>query len=134
MNISGVVPLDENSLLDSAMHNTGLSDFGDDDWREPFRVLIKSLEEEAELHLMGRLWARSAILILLESRLWIEETYKCHPEINDEKITQPIFIVGQSRTGTSFLLNVLASNPDNGAIMQWEATFPCPPPEKATYE
>jgi hypothetical protein len=134
MDISGVVPLDERSLLDSAMRNTGLSDFGNEEWREPFRVLIKALEAEAELNLMGRLWARSAILILLESRLQIEETYKRHPEINDEKITQPIFIVGQSRTGTTFLHNVLAANPDNGAIMQWEAMFPCPPPEKATYK
>jgi Sulfotransferase family len=134
MDIRAVVPLDENSLLASAMRSTGLSDFGDDDWREPFRILIKSLEEEAELHLMGRLWARSAIVILLESRLQIEETYKRHPEINDEEIKHPIFIVGQSRTGTSFLLNVLASIPENGVIMQWEATFPCPPPEKATYK
>jgi choline dehydrogenase-like flavoprotein len=38
MNISGVVSLDENSLLESAMRASGLSDFGADDWREPFRA------------------------------------------------------------------------------------------------
>jgi Sulfotransferase family len=133
MDISGVVPLDEKSLLESAMRSTGLSDFGADDWREPFRILIKSLEEEAELTLMGRLMTRSEIVGLLEGRLRIEDTYKRHPEIEDEQITQPIIIIGQGRSGTSFMQNVLAHNPDKGALMHWEAMFPCPPPEQATY-
>ena len=133
MNIRGVVPLDESSLLASAMQATGLSDFGSEEWREPFRVFLRSLEEDAELNLMGRIRTRSEILQLLEARLQIEDTYKRHPEIEDEEIKQPIFIVGQGRSGTSFLCNVLAAIPDNGALMQWEAMFPCPPPETATY-
>jgi Sulfotransferase family len=134
MNISGVVPLDSKSLRESAMRTTGLSDFGADDWSEPFEVLVKSLEEDAALNLMGRIRTRSEVLQLLEARLQIEDTYKRHPEINDEQIVQPIVVVGQGRSGTSFLINVLSKNPDNGALMQWEAMFPCPPPEKATYE
>jgi hypothetical protein len=133
MNISGVVPLDEKSLLEAAMRSTGLSDFGADDWREPFQVLVKALEEEAELNLMGRLMTRSEILMLLEARLRIEDTYKRHPEINNQQVAQPIIIVGQGRSGTSFMQNVLAHNPDNGALLHWETMFPCPPPEKVTY-
>ena len=133
MNISGVVPLDEKSLLESAMRTTGLSDFGSDEWREPFAILVKSLEEDAELNLVGRLRTRSEILHSLEARLQVEETYKRHPEIDDEQIVQPIMVVGQGRSGTSFLINVLAANPDNGALTHWEAMFPCPPPEKASY-
>ncbi len=134
MDISGVVPLDESSLLDTAMRNTGLSDFGADDWREPFRIYINALEEEAELNLIGRLRARWQILYFLEARLQIEDTYQRHPEIEDEQIRQPIIIVGQGRSGTSFLQNILAADPDNGALMHWEMMFPCPPPEKATYK
>ncbi len=133
MNISGVVPLDEDSLLESAMRATGLSDFGADDWREPFQILLNAAEDEAELNLMGRLRMRSELLVLLEARLQIEDSYKRHPEIDDQKVAQPIIIVGQGRSGTSFLQNVLAANPDNGALLQWEAMFPCPPPEKASY-
>ena len=46
----GIVPLDEDSLLRAAIDNTGLDDFGDDQWREPFRILLRSLEEEADLN------------------------------------------------------------------------------------
>jgi hypothetical protein len=134
MNISGVVPLDSKSLMESAMRTTGLSDFGADDWREPFEILCKSYENEARLNLMGRIRTRSELLQLLDARLMIEDTYKRHPEINDQKVAQPIFVVGQGRSGTSFLINLLAANPDNGAPLQWEMMFPCPPPEKATYK
>jgi hypothetical protein len=134
MNIRGVVPLDEESLLAAAMQATGLSDFGDDGWREPFRIFIKALEEEAQLNLMGRIRTRSEILQILEARLQVEDTYKRHPEIADEKIVQPIIIIGQGRSGTSLLQNVLSADPDNGVLRHWEMIFPCPPPETASYD
>jgi len=133
MNIRGVVPLDEDSLLESAMRATGLSDFGEDDWREPFQIYVRSLEKEADFNLMGRLRTRCEILYLLEARLKIADAYKRHPEIENEEITQPLIIVGQGRSGTSFLHNILWANPEYGALTYWEAMFPCPPPEKATY-
>lgn len=44
MDISGVVPLDPQSLIASAQRTTGLSDFGDDAWREPFDLLCTAME------------------------------------------------------------------------------------------
>jgi hypothetical protein len=134
MDIRGIVPLDEDSLVRSAVEATGLLDFGADDWREPFRVFIKALEEEAALNLLGRIRTRSEILQLLCARLQVEDTYKRHPEIANEEIHQPIIIIGHGRSGTSLLQNVLGAHPDNGVLMHWEMVFPCPPPEQATYE
>ena len=133
MDIRGIVPLDPESLIGTAIRSTGLSNFGSDDWREPFAILCESFEEDAELNLMGRIRARSELLLLLENRLRIEETYRQHPEIEDEEIVKPLMIIGQGRSGTSFLLNLLAASPENGTIMTWEAWFSCPPPEAATY-
>jgi hypothetical protein len=133
MDIRGVVPLDEASLLGSAIEATGLSDFGADDWREPFQVFIKALEEESQLNLMGRIRTRSEILQLLCARLQVEDEYKRHPEIADETISQPIIIIGQGRSGTSLMQNVLSHHPDNGYWQHWEGVFPCPPPEPETY-
>lgn len=132
MDIKAVVPLDADSLLNSARRNTGLSDFGDDHWREPFAVLTRALDDEAELNLMGRLMTRSDLLLALEARLMLEDCYKRHPEIDDEVIAQPLIIIGQGRSGTSMLQNILAQDPANGAPKIWEAYRPCPPPEQAT--
>lgn len=133
MDISGVVPLDEDSLIAAATRAAGLTDFGDDDWREPFAVMVRAMEEEADLNLIGRLRTRSEILQLLTARLQIEEEYKRHPEIEEEQIREPLFIIGQVRSGTSLLINVLGANPDNGVAKTWEVIFPSPPPEAATY-
>lgn len=133
MDIESVVPLDENSLINSAKTSTGLSDFGAEDWHEPFQVLIKSLKEDANLNLMGRIRTRSELIIFLQARLRIEDTYKKHPEIDEEEIIEPMIILGQGRSGTSALINLLSAHPENGVIKTWEAMLPCPPPEKETY-
>jgi hypothetical protein len=131
--LPSVVPLDERSLIDTAIANTGLDDFGAEGWREPFSVLVRSLDTEADLNLMGRLMTRSDLVITLEARLRVEATYKAHPEIDEEMITKPLIIVGQGRSGTSMLHNALCEDPANGTVRNWEALFPCPPPESATY-
>jgi len=133
-NLPAVVPLDEDSLLEHARLATGLADFGDDLWREPFRVLVKSLEEEAQLTLMGRLMARSDIILWLSSRLRVTDTLKRCPQILEEEVTAPMVIVGLPRSGTSILFELLAQDPDVGVPLMWEALQPCPPPEAASYD
>lgn len=132
--LHSVVPLDGQSLLDQARQRTGLSDLGDDLWREPFEVLIKALEEEGQLTLMGRLMARSDILVWLSTRLQVTDTLKQHPEILEEEIRAPMFIAGLPRSGTSILFELLAQDPEVGVPETWEAMMPCPPPEAATYD
>ena len=133
MDIRGVVPLEPDSLINSAIRHTGCSDLGVDDWREPFEVLCRSFDEDADLNLMGRIRVRHELLVLLQNRLQVEATYKQHPEIENEEIVKPLMIIGQGRSGTSFLLNLLSAIPENGHIMTWEAMFSCPPPEAKTY-
>jgi hypothetical protein len=128
-----VAPLDPQELIETAQRNTGLTDFGPDDWREPFEILLRAIEKEAELHLFGRLWTRQDFLLFLETRLRIEATYKAHPEIEDEVIDRPVFVTGLPRSGTSILFELLAQDSRFMAPANWEFVFPCPPPEAATY-
>lgn len=133
LDLPAVVPLDEASLLDHARRTTGLDDFGDDLWREPFSVLLQALEDEAGLTLMGRLMARNDILLFLGTRLKVTELLKRHPEILEQEIEAPMVIFGLPRSGTSILFELLAQDPDAGVPLMWEALQPCPPPEPATY-
>jgi hypothetical protein len=134
MDIRSLVPLQAEELLATARRNTGLDDFGSDEWLEGFHVFLKALEEEADLHLLGRLMTRSDILRWLEARLGIEATYARHPEIDDEVIEQPVIVTGLPRAGTSILFELLAQDTQFGSPRNWEMMFPCPPPETATYD
>ena len=133
MDIASLVPLEPAELIARAMANTGLSDFGQDPWREGFEILVKALNEEADLNLFGRLMTRSDLLIWLEERLAIEDAYRSHPEIDEQVVDAPVFIVGQARSGTSILFELLSTDGRFGVPTNWEIMFPCPPPEAATY-
>jgi hypothetical protein len=132
-NVPEVAPLDPDELIETAQRNTGLHDFGDDDWREPYGILLRAIEAEADLHLFGRLWTRQDMLLFLETRLRIEAAYKANPEIEDEVIDRPVFITGLPRSGTSILFELLAQDEQFMAPANWEFVLPCPPPEAATY-
>jgi hypothetical protein len=125
LDLRGVVPLDAESLIRTAIGNTGLSDFGDDDWREPFHVLVRALDDEAKLTLIGRILSRSDLLMFLEGRLRVEEMYRLHPEIEDEQVESPIWILGQGRSGTTMLQYLLSLDPANITPRFRDGMFPC---------
>lgn len=133
LDIEGIVPLDEESLLRDAQRNTGLSDFGEDGWREHFRALLHAITNEAKLNFMGRILTRADLLQFLEIRLQIQDYYTRFPEIDNEVIEAPVMLLGHGRTGTTILLELLSCDPQFRVVRRWEAMFPCPPPEQATY-
>jgi hypothetical protein len=126
--------LDEKSLLDAAVARAGSSDFGGERFLEGMRVLLESVEREAELSTLGRVSCRETLLRYLENRLRLTEYRKQHPEVAEQKVERPIFIMGLPRTGTTLLFNLLAQDPDNRAPLSWEVEWPVPPPEPATYD
>jgi hypothetical protein len=121
------VPLDRPSLLAAARRSTGLTDFGDPSFHEPFDRLLQSIEEEAQLHPLGRLITRTRLVSTLATRARIEKLLASEPRIHDERLTRPIVIVGLPRTGTTFLHRLLASDTERvRALMSWEALMPVP--------
>ena len=134
MDIRSVIPLDEDSLLGAAVRNTGLDDFGDDNWRPHFRTLIRMIEDDAMLNYFGRILTRSDLVTYLEARLHIVDAFKVHPQIEDEVIREPVFVLGLGRSGTTILQDVLSRDPQFRSVRKWESLFPWPPPEPATYD
>jgi len=131
----GIVPisLDPEDVFRIAERQTGLSDLGDEDVRAAFEKLMASIEADGRLTLFGRFFARRQILELLGHRLQLVDWRKHHPEVSEEVIRRPLFILGLPRTGTTLLYGLLAEDPANRAPLSWEIDDPCPPAETATY-
>jgi hypothetical protein len=94
---------------------------------------VAALEQEAQLHTLGRLIARDDLLNWLQNRLEMTEWRNRHPEIGEQAVARPIFITGLPRTGTSILHELLARDPRHRAPLHWEVRHPCPPPETGSY-
>jgi hypothetical protein len=124
---SGAMTLE--GLLEEASQQAGLDDFGDPSFREGLELLVSSYEQEARLSALGRGAVRGRLTQFLVNRLKLHDWLFRQPEILEEAIERPIFILGLPRTGTTLLHDLLALDPLSRAPLHWEAEEPCPPPQ-----
>ena len=123
------------SILEEAGRRTdSLDDLGDGPFTDPLALFLDALEREAHLTDLGRLIARERALGHTVNRLHYVHDRQRFPEIADEEIVAPVFIIGFPRTGTTILHDILAQDPDSRAPLTWETMFPSPPPEAATFD
>ena len=125
--------LDLDSLLTRATTSTGLTNFGPPSYLEGLTRLLHSLNTESSLSPLGQAMAEAQLQAALVNRLRIESWYAARPELDSERITSPIFIVGMSRSGTTALSHLLGKDPNLRSLLGWEANESVPPPETATY-
>jgi len=126
--------LDAGRLVSQAREAVGLEDLGEDSWQEGLERLLRALREEAALNDLGVQIAAGEILVYLANRLRVIDWTARHPEIVAKDVEPPLVIVGQGRTGTTILHDLLAQDPESRVPMTWEVDRPFPPPETATYE
>jgi hypothetical protein len=116
------------ALLSDVVESTGLSDFGPGDFREGLEVLLDSLEKDGDLSPDTDDAVVGAFRRRLANRLYVEDWYGSHPEIEDLTIRGPVDIHGLPRTGTTALANMMSLDPQFRALRSWEQVAPVPPP------
>lgn len=116
------------AMIAAAERATGLSDWGGDEFREPFAILVDSAERESRLHALGRERLRAWLMLRLEQRLKMVEDRKRRPEIAAQRIDRPVFLLGFPRAGTTYLHTMLSIDPDNVSPAYWQLNLPSPPP------
>lgn len=116
--------LDPDPLMAAASEQTGLDDFGPDDFVERLAVLCHALRTEADLSPAGLFAQHSLLTGLLRNRLLIEDRVRRHPEILDQEVITPIVICGLPRTGTTHLHNLMSADPALRSLPYWESLEP----------
>lgn len=132
---------DPDRLIEQACETTGLGDFGDvgefgggASWRDGLDRLCDGLIHQARLNDLGVEIAAGDIVRALTHRLQIVDWRANHPEVAAAPVTRPIVIVGQPRTGTTILFDLLATDPGLRAPLTWEVDNPYPLPDPQTYD
>ena len=117
--------LEAQNLCARACKRAGLRDFGDPPVEGPLSMLVKSFEREANLHPLGRLLLRGHLVELLETRLRLTSAWRGREkELEAAGIQRPVFITGMPRSGSTFLHELLAQDPNHRSPMVWEVMFP----------
>jgi hypothetical protein len=112
------------ALMEAAVTETGLDDFGPGDFVERLEVLCRAMREEGGFNQAGIMMQHTLLVGLLKNRLLIEDTLSRHPEILDVPIAAPIIICGLPRTGTTHLHNLISSDPAMRSLPYWESLEP----------
>src|SRR6202008_610585 len=120
--------LDADALHAHASADTGLHDFGPDDYRERLDVYLSALHDIDGLHAAGVVNFYGQLLQVLKNRLLLTDLLSRHPEIDDIELRSPVVRPGLPRTGTTPLHNLLASAPTFRTMPYWESNEPFPLP------
>ena len=90
----------------------------------PLKMLVKSLNEESNLHPSGASGMQDKLVRILGNRLRMQRDFLAHPEIADERIDAPVFICGMARTGSTKMQKLLAASGDFNWLPYWEVINP----------
>lgn len=126
--------LNPDHLIAAAKARTGLDNWGDPSFRVGLEHLVESLEREARLSQLGHYAVEAALVDRLTNRLRLIDYRQRRPEVAQQRIRRPLFVLGLPRTGTTILHEVLAQDPDQRAPLHWEVIKPVPPPGAETFE
>ena len=116
----------------AAVAQTGLSDFGADDFRERLEVQLDEMNADPERTGLGRMMMFGDCVRYASNRLRIRELLKQHPEILDIPIEKPVIVIGLPRSGTTNLVNLLAADSRFRSMPLWESYEPVPDPSEET--
>jgi hypothetical protein len=122
------VEFSEEAILSAAREQTGLDDFGADDFRERLGVWLQALREDEGMAGVGRVANHRDIVRYAANRLRLEDLVRRHPEILEVEIRCPIIVVGLPRSGTTHLLNLIAADTRLRSLPYWESREPIPVP------
>ncbi len=120
------VDLDPAAMIAEAMEKTGLDDFGSDDFHPRLGAYAGAVDADSGNTNLNRFILRNRIVRLLSQRLLLTDLLRRYPEIHDIEIERPIIVVGLPRSGTTHLVNLIASDPRRRALPYWESQEPFP--------
>lgn len=126
--------LDSEWVMARARATTGLDDFGTDtSFRTGLGILMRDV-----CGLATRPAVQAAVLDritgLLATRLRLAEDDRLYPEIREQAIERPMFIIGLPRTGTTITFDMLSLDPGARYPREWEWSMPWPATDAATID
>ncbi len=113
------------AVLADAQRKESLTDWGPGDFEQPLKVLLADYAT-ADLNDIGVLILRAGIVHSLRMRLRAQEWIRRNPEILDERVVAPVFVVGMMRSGTTLLQRLLAADPRFHCAYGWEVVEAAP--------
>src|SRR5262245_2960432 len=118
--------LDVDSIVAAARRDTGLEDAGDPRFLEPMSWIVRACDASPDVTALARIVLRQTWIRAVTNRLELQAFLARRPDVLDQPVRRPIFVVGFPRTGTTLVQNLLALDPTRRGLTFWELLVPVP--------
>ena len=115
------------SIIAEAEAKAGISDT-ETNIRRNLERLLASARESFPMSAAGEDKLRAMLLMDAVNRLESLKWVRAYPEIADEPIEAPVFLMGLPRSGTTYFQYLFDRDPRFRLIRTWESVMPAPPP------
>lgn len=120
--------LDPAKLIRDAKKATGIDRIYNDSFTEGLEVYCRSVSQCDVLNEFGEATIRGLVELSLANRLRVDDYWYRHPELADQPIVKPMFVMGMLRTGTTLTVDMIARDPVRRCLYGWEVDESIPPP------
>lgn len=120
--------LDAEAIVAQAAREDDLQRYVSDDLVERFKAFIMPFNELGAITDSAISGANEQLTNLVRNRLKLERDWQQHPEILEEQIEAPFFVIGNARSGTTVAQCLLAEDNGHRTPRYWESRYPSPPP------
>jgi len=97
------------------------------------RRLVHSINEEGNPNPFGALAVKRLLERILYGRYMLEHEMAAKPQIEQDEIREPVFIIGMPRTGTTILHALMHEDPAHRSPLAWECLLPYPASTPETF-
>ena len=125
MNSSGVATPDD--IFKLAANRTGLAEIDSDSWRDGLAIMLDDLNSSPAFTPFGRERVLDDATNALGRRMQVHAYIQAHPEVLDEPVERPLFVLGMPRTGTTVISYLLDQDPARRSLLHWQCVHPIPP-------
>ena len=119
--------LDAGSIIAEAEARAGIADSETAVAGNLFR-LVEEFGKTYPMSAAGEARARASLLLDATNRLESLKWLRDYPEIGDETIEAPVFLMGLPRSGTTYFQYLFDRDRRFRLIRTWESSMPSPPP------
>lgn len=120
----GVTEFTQEAVLGAAREATGLSDFGDENFREALQVLLDEYANDTGLSGIGEQQCFKDLVRCASNHLIIQDRLKKTSDLDKVKLKKPLSVSGLPRSGTTHLVNLLAADSRFMSLPLWVAQEP----------
>lgn len=114
-------------IVNTARELTGLPDPDQDTWQEGLHILMRDHAKAQLLSEKGEAILKRRYVNALATRMRVDDYIRKHPEVLEQPVVRPVFILGLVRTGTTMTSYLMDSDPANRSLLRWEAYNVTPP-------